>query len=262
MTSDLTFQLLEQGQLLEQSDPPPVERLEGSGNDALLLVCEHAGQTVPAKLNDLGLAYEELQRHIAWDIGAATVTRRLSARLGAPAILQRYSRLVIDCNRPPGVPSSIPEVSDLTEIPGNKNLAEPERLARVSEIFRPFEDAIASQIERMPPRLLADIHSFTPVLQGCRRPWEIGLLFNRDDRGAKALMAQLKRRRPGLAAAFNQPYRVTDRGDFTIPTHGEQRGLMHILIEIRNDLISDEAGAAAWSELLAACFTALLEDPS
>ncbi len=246
--------------LLGPKDPDPVERLEGAAHAPCLLVCEHAGQTVPQRLDRLGLPDSEMQRHIAWDIGAAAVTRSLSAKLSAAAVLQRYSRLVIDCNRPPGVPSSMPKVSDGTEIPGNREISEPERVARVAEIFRPFESVIAARIDAQPPRFFADIHSFTPVMQCFKRPWEIGLLFNRDDSGARALMRELLARRPGIVAAFNEPYQVTDLSDFTIPSHGEKRGLRHVLVEIRNDLIDGPEGVETWSSLLADCFTAMLKD--
>ncbi len=246
--------------LLGSEDPDPVERLSGNAESDLLMVCEHAGQAVPKRLRTLAPPLEQMQRHIAWDIGAAAVTRNLSDKLDAPAVLQRYSRLVIDCNRPPGVPSSMPKVSDGTEIPFNQQISEPDRVARVAEIFRPFEAAIAKQIEIRPPSLLADIHSFTPVMQGFKRPWEIGLLFNRDDSGAHALMRELLNRRPGLVAAFNEPYRVSDLSDYTIPTHGEKRGLRHVLIEIRNDLIDTPEGVEIWSNLLADCFQAMLKD--
>ncbi len=248
--------------LLSPGDPDPVEALDGAPDSDLLLVCEHAGQAIPTALGDLGIAAAEMQRHIAWDIGAAAVTRRVAALLSAPAVLQRYSRLVIDCNRPPEVAASMPRVSDGTEIPANHDIPEAQRSARVEEIFRPFEAAIATRIDRHRPRLLADMHSFTPVMQGFQRPWEVGLLYNRDDRAAHALMRALLARRPGLVAAFNEPYRVSDLSDYTIPTHGEKRGLPHVLIEIRNDQIDHAAGVETWAALLADCFKSLIEDPT
>ncbi|MEQ8652998.1 MAG: N-formylglutamate amidohydrolase [Kiloniellales bacterium] len=254
MTSETLFALL------GSEDPDPVERLNGKAGSDLLLVCEHAGRAIPTQLQGLAPSEAEMQRHIAWDIGAAALTRSLSARLEAPAVLQRYSRLVIDCNRPPGVPSSMPKVSDGTEIPFNQEILETERVARITEIFRPFEAAITTAIDARPPKLLADIHSYTPVMQGFNRPWEVGLLFNRDDSGAHAVMHELLNRRPGLVAAFNEPYRVTDLSDYTIPTHGEKRGLRHVLIEIRNDQIDTPEGVEDWSSLLAACFQAILEN--
>lgn len=254
MTSQTAFTLL------GSQDPDPVERRAGEAQSPLLLICEHAGQAVPKHLADEAPPHAEMQRHIAWDIGAAAVTRSISDKLHAPAILQRYSRLVIDCNRPPGVPSSMPKVSDGTKIPFNQEISEPERVARIEEIFRPFEAAISAAIDARPPALLADIHSFTPVMQGFKRPWEVGLLFNRDDKGAHALMHELLNRRPGVVAAFNEPYRVTDLSDYTIPSHGEKRGIQHVLIEIRNDLIDTPQGVERWSSLLAACFEAMLKD--
>lgn len=246
--------------LLAAGDPEPVELIAPESAAPILLVCEHAGQAVPQRLEDLGLPAAEMERHIAWDIGAAALTRRLQELLAAPAVLQRYSRLVIDCNRPPGVPTSIPTISDGTTVPGNQHLTEAAREVRVEEIFLPFERAVAGRLEAAPRRLLADIHSFTPVMQNVRRPWEVGLLFNRDDRAAKALMRLLEARRPGLVAAFNEPYAVSDTSDYTIPVHGERRGQPAVLIEVRNDLIDRPEGVEAWAALLAGCLAALVEE--
>jgi len=246
--------------LLGADDPPPVEEIAGPADSPILLVCEHAGQSIPKCLEDLGLPAAELQRHIAWDIGARALTRRLAKRLAAPAVLQRYSRLVIDCNRPVEVPTSIPEISDTTPIPANQHLDPRQRQARIAEVFRPFERAVAAGLDAGPRRLLADIHSFTPVMQGHRRPWEIGLLFHRDDRAATRLMRLLEERRPTLVAAFNEPYAVSDSSDYTIPVHGERRGLPHVLIEVRNDLIDHPEGVETWSALLADSLEALTKE--
>ncbi len=246
--------------LLEPDDPPPVEEVNPDSEADVLLVCEHAGRGLPARLGDLGLPPEELERHIAWDIGALAVAKLMAARLDAPLVAQHYSRLVIDCNRPPEVATSVPKVSDETIVPANQAVSPAERQARIEEIFRPFERAIAHQLDRAPRRLLADIHSFTPVMQQHHRPWEIGLLFNRDDRAARLLMGLLVAKRPDIVAAFNKPYSVSDQTDFTIPTHGEKRGLPHVLIEIRNDLIREEAGQAYWADLLSDCLQQILQD--
>ncbi|GAB5467126.1 MAG: N-formylglutamate amidohydrolase [Rhodospirillales bacterium] len=244
--------------LLGPDDPPPVKQLEAESPLPLLLVCEHAGRGIPQRLGDLGLASGELDRHIGWDIGAAAVAEEISRRLSAPLILQHYSRLVIDCNRPTQVPSSIPEVSDGTLVPGNRNLSDQARHARVAEIFTPFAEAVRAALDSRPRRLLATIHSYTPVLQGVARPWEIGLLFNRDDRAARRLLPLLTAARPGLVAALNEPYAVSDDSDYTIPVHGEARGIAHVLIEVRNDLIATPEGARTWAALLSDGLAALL----
>ncbi|MEO0999739.1 MAG: N-formylglutamate amidohydrolase [Pseudomonadota bacterium] len=235
--------------LIGPADPPPVEWLAGTGPVAL--VCEHAGRAVPAALGDLGLGEGEIARHIGWDIGAAAVTRALSARLDAPAVLQPYSRLVIDCNRPPGASESVPEVSDATPVPGNRGLSPAARAAREAEIFAPFQAAVAALISRG-PRIILAIHSFTPSLAGVHRPWEVGFLHRADRATSAALAAALRARRRETVIGMNEPYRIEDTSDYFVPVHGEGSGIPHALIEIRNDLIADSAGVAAWSGLLAA----------
>jgi predicted N-formylglutamate amidohydrolase len=239
--------------LLGPDDLPAVQTVGVPNESPFLLVCDHAGRLIPHRLGTLGVSEGERQRHIAWDIGAAGVVRRLAERLGAFAILQTYSRLVIDCNRLPGVPSSIATISEDTEIPGNQDLAEAERLVRVNEIFRPYHDRIATELDRRKamdiPTALVAIHSFTPVYRGVARPWHTGLLFNRDDRLSRPLIA-LMEAEGGLVVGENQPYSVSDESDYTIPVHGERRGLPHAEIEIRQDLIADEAGQSVWAERL------------
>jgi len=193
-------------------------------------------------------------RHIAWDIGIAGVTERLSEALDATAVLQAYSRLVIDCNRQPGLDSSIPTVSEVTAIPGNQDLSPTEREARRREIFAPYHDEIAGLIEargRAGQRtVLIAMHSFTPVFKGVARAVEIGILYNRDTRLALTLL-DLLRRDGDLAVGDNQPYAVGDLTDYTVPVHAEPHGLPHVEIEIRQDLIADPASQAAWAARLA-----------
>jgi predicted N-formylglutamate amidohydrolase len=219
-----------------------------------LLTCEHAGRAFPRRLGRLGLPEAETLRHIAWDIGIGAVGRQLSLLLNAAVILQTYSRLVIDCNRDPKVPSSIPEISEATEIPGNHSLGEAERAARVDAIFRPYHDAIAAALDRRAAAdrasVLVALHSFTPVFKGVSRPWHVAVLFNRDPRLAHAL-AELLRADGSLMVGENEPYRVSDLTDYTVPVHGERRGLPHVEIEIRQDLITKPAGQREWAERLA-----------
>ena len=243
--------------LLTQDDPAAVVTLREHGASPFVLTCDHAGNRAPRCLGDLGVPPDEWQRHIAWDIGAAGVTRLLAERLDAFAILQTYSRLVIDCNRPPDVPSSIVELSEHTVIPGNRALTAADRALRVNEIFRPYHNRLRTELDRRQniPTALVTIHSFTPVFKGIARPWHMGLLYNRDTRLAKAL-SDILSREPGLVVGDNEPYSVSDATDYTIPVHGEQRGLPHIEIEIRQDLIADEAGQRAWAERTAAALSA------
>ena len=240
--------------LLGEGDPPPVRVLRPDGSSDFLLTADHAGRAIPRRLDMLGLPQTELARHIAWDIGIAGVTERLSEALDATAVLQSYSRLVIDCNRQPGLDSSIPTVSEHTAIPGNEDLPPADRELRRQEIFVPYHERIAGLLgeRRAAGRntLLVAMHSFTPVFKGIAREVEVGVLYNRDARLAH-IMLDLLRRDDDLRVGDNQPYAVGDLSDYTVPVHGEQRGLPHVEIEIRQDLIADAAGQATWSARLA-----------
>jgi predicted N-formylglutamate amidohydrolase len=240
--------------LLAADEPPPVSIYNAGGASPFLLVADHAGNATPRALGRLGVAAPEWQRHIAFDIGIAGVGRLLAGALDATLIQQNYSRLVIDCNRPPGAPTSIVEISELTPIPGNVGLDEAEREARVREIFRPYHACIETELDRRrqagQATTLIALHSFTPVFKGVSRAWQIALLYNRDVRLAHRLLALL-REVPELVVGDNQPYFVSDTTDYTIPVHGERRGLPHALIEIRQDLIADDSGQQKWAGILA-----------
>ncbi len=239
--------------LLEPNEPGPVAFANEAATSVFFLACDHGGRAFPRRLGRLGLAEPDTWRHIAWDIGIAEVGHRLSASLDATLVVQRYSRLVIDCNRAPTVPSSIPEISEDTPIPGNHDLADDERAARREAIFGPYHARIAAALDRRCKEgratALIALHSFTPVFGGVARPWHIGILFNRDVRLARALL-DLLRTEGALVVGENEPYRVTDLTDYTVPVHGERRGLPHVEIEIRQDLITDPAGQALWAERL------------
>jgi predicted N-formylglutamate amidohydrolase len=242
------------GQLLGADDPPPVRVLRPEGRSDFLLTADHAGRAIPRRLGTLGLPDSELARHIAWDIGIAGVTEHLAEALDAIAVLQSYSRLVIDCNRQPGLDSSIPVLSEMTAIPGNEGVAAAEREARRQEIFLPYHERIEALLDgrRATGRrtLLIAMHSFTPVFKGAARAVAVGILYNRDARLAH-IMLDLLRRDGDLDIGDNQPYAVGDLSDYTVPVHGEGRGLAHVEIEIRQDLIADPAGQAAWAARLA-----------
>jgi predicted N-formylglutamate amidohydrolase len=237
-------------ELLAPDEPSPVRVLRETGRSDLLLTADHAGRAIPRGLGRLGLSDSELGRHIAWDIGIAGVTERLSAVLDATAVLQTYSRLVIDCNRDPTVSSSIPEVSETTEIPGNRGLSVEQRVARRRAIFEPYHARIRTLLDA---RQVADrctvfvaMHSFTPVFKGEPRAMQVGVLYNRDARLAE-IMLDLLRAEGDLTVGDNAPYAVSDVTDYGVPVHAEKRGLAHVEIEIRQDLIADEAGQAAWA---------------
>jgi predicted N-formylglutamate amidohydrolase len=237
--------------LLAADEAAPVTVLNPDGASPLLLVADHAGVATPRALGLLGVAQSEWHRHIAYDIGIAGVARRLAEALDATLIAQNYSRLVIDCNRPLEAPSSIPEISEVTAIPGNVGLRDDEKAARARAIFWPYHERIEAEIDRRRaagrPMALIALHSFTPVFKGVSRPWHAALLHNRDRRLADGLIALL-RQEPSLVIGDNQPYFVSDATDYTIPVHGERHGLPHALIEIRQDLIADESGQQQWAE--------------
>ena len=243
--------------LLGGGDPPPVRILRPEGSSAFFLTADHAGRAIPRRLGDLGLPEAERARHIAWDIGIAGVTERLSEALDAVAVLQLYSRLVIDCNRRPEWESAIPTVSELTEIPGNIGIGPAERESRRREIFQPYHDEIAHLLDRRGDAgrrtVLVAVHSFTPVFKGAAREVEVGILYNPDARDTRLprIMLDLLRADGDLAVGDNQPYAITGSSDYTVPIHGEDRGLPHVEIEIRQDLIADISGQAAWATRLA-----------
>ena len=240
--------------LLGEDDPPPVRVLQAEGAADFFLTADHAGRAIPRRLGQLGLPASELGRHIAWDIGIAGVTERLAQMLDATAVLQSYSRLVIDCNRQPHWQSAVPTVSELTVIPGNHGISPAERTAREREIFRPYHDAITQSLDRRDdagrPTVLVAMHSFTPVFKGERRDMEVGVLYNRDARLAR-IMLDLLRAEGDLVVGDNAPYAITEASDYTVPFHGERRGLAHAEIEIRQDLIGDDAGQTQWAARLA-----------
>jgi len=240
--------------LLAADEPAAITVHNAKGLSPFLIVVDHAGNLSPRKLGRLGVLESEWERHIAWDLGIAAVARFLADAMDATLVQQNYSRLVIDCNRSPGSETSIPEISELTQIPANIGLNEAEKSERVREIFLPYHDRIEAELNRRrragQPTALIAMHSFTPVFLGSTRPWHIGVLYNRDPRFAEVLM-DLLNREAGLVVGDNEPYSVSDASDYTIPVHGEGRGLIHVEIEIRQDLIADETGRQRWSALLA-----------
>ncbi len=239
--------------LLAPDEPAAVVTLRTEGASPFLLVADHAGRRIPKKLGDLGVSESELRRHIAWDVGIEPVVRFMAEELDAPAIMQPYSRLVIDCNRPFHAPSSIAPLSENTPVPGNVKLTAEEIAARQREIFAPYHDAITAELDRREreeqPAFLVAMHSFTPVFKGVQRPWHSGVLYNRDSRFA-AFILRLLREEDEMTVGDNEPYMVSDDTDYTIPVHGEQRGLPHVAIEIRHDLIETESDQRDWAQRL------------
>lgn len=240
--------------LLAATDPPPFSSFNWDGGAAMLFLCDHASNRVPGRLNGLGLDPADLRRHIGWDIGAAALTENLATRLDSPAILAGFSRLVIDNNRGPDDPTSVPEISDGVIVPGNRGLTEADRNVRSDAIFKPYhamiDEKIGALLDAGPPPLVISIHSFTPIMRGEERPWHVTVLWKTDSRMPQALLRQL-RAIPGVCAGDNVPYSAHDGYGYTVERHAEPRGLAHALLEVRQDLIDTATGVAKWGEMLA-----------
>ncbi len=239
--------------LLAIDEPPPYAVFNPDGTSPILLLCEHASNRIPRALGDMGLSFHERQRHIAWDIGALALAQHLSLSLDAPLFFTNYSRLVIDCNRPHSAPSFIPEVSETTEIPANRDLSQAERQQRVDTLFTPFADAVTRRLDRLEARrerpIIVGVHSFTPVYFGRQRPWQVGILYGEAVRFAQALIRALGGER-GVTVGDNEPYTIHPDEDYTVPVYADARKLPGVLLEVRHDLISDMAGVAVWGERL------------
>ena len=229
------------------------EAIEGTHNSNLLLLCDHASNSLPDGWDGLGLSPERLEQHIAWDIGAAAVTRRLAQLLGASALLTRYSRLFIDCNRVLGTPSSIPEVSDGVAVPANRAVAAEGAARRADIAFHPYHRELSRRLELLNDPFVVAMHSCTPIFAGVARPWHVGVLWRQDVANAECLIAALARDK-SLCAGNNQPYSALETPGYTVEGVLEPRKLRHVIIEIRQDLITGSAGVGAWADRLAKLF--------
>lgn len=238
------------GALLLADEHSPLITVNEQGRSPFVLICEHASRLLPKRLGTLGLAEADLSRHIAWDIGAENTARVLSRLIDAPLLMQRYSRLAYDCNRPPDSADAIPEMSETTAIPGNMSLAAEDRLARTRCIYRPFHDGIAALLDHRAAHgiksAIISIHSFTPVFKGKTRSVELGILHDRD----ASLSSKLIKGFPNVDARLNEPYGPKDGVLHSLNMHGFARGLQHAMIEIRNDLITAERGQDEWAQRL------------
>ena len=246
--------------LLGPDDQPVFEFLNPAGRAQILLICDHASRAVPRALGNLGLEDDALERHIAWDIGAADVTRLLSRRLDAPAILAGYSRLVIDLNRHPGDPQSIPEVSDSIVIPGNTGIGETAKAERVETLFWPYHQAITNAMagrwrSGRPPALFS-VHSFTPRMNGEARPWDVSALWDHDPRLAVPVL-QFLRSVEGLCVGDNEPYSGREVA-YTVDLHGSAARLPCMGVEIRQDRLQEPGGPAYWAGVLGDALAAVL----
>jgi predicted N-formylglutamate amidohydrolase len=251
--------------LLGAEDPPPYVILNEHGAAAALLVCDHASRAFPRSLARLGLPELATWQHMAWDIGAADLARGLAHALDAPAVLAGYSRLVVDCNRPPESVDAFRGTSDGHEIPGNRSLTDLDRAVRLAAIFDPYHEAIGAMLAGFRLRgvvpFLISVHTFTPAMGGLERPWHVGVLWDRDENSARHLIAAL-RAEPGLAVGDNQPYSGKHPADYTVHQHAESASLPYLCLEIRQDQFESPAGTERWVRRLAKLIGPMLDDPA
>jgi len=240
-----------------------VEVINSSGQGDFVLVCEHASRFIPLEFESLGLEHDVLHSHVAWDPGALGVAEEISTRLDAPLVAQRISRLIYDCNRPPGSESAIPEKSEIFDVPGNVDLSQSQRQARIDQYYLPFQQTLSAQIDshttRIVPPALITIHTFTPTYHGVARNLEIGILHDSDSRFADELLISLQNENQ-FVVARNQPYGPTDGVTHTLVAHALPRGLMNVMIEIRNDIINTPASQRKMGEMLARHLFRVLEN--
>ena len=247
-----------------EPSPPLVETFAAEAPSPVLILCDHAGKVVPGGLGRLGIDEEALSRHIGWDIGAADLTRALARRLRAPAILNHCSRLVIDANRRPWSPTSIPPVSDGCVVPGNRDLPDGEVRERIRSYFIPYHRVVARRIGAfrragVVPAIVS-LHSFTPRMDGQDRPWHVGVLWRHDRRISDPALAAL-RARPGLVVGDNQPYSGLGEFGFTIEFHTQRTRLPHVMFEVRQDQIDTADKAERWAGILAEAVAPALASP-
>jgi predicted N-formylglutamate amidohydrolase len=241
------------GKLLGKADPPPVKLLNETGKGGFVLGCEHAGNRIPKSLGTLGLSKVERTRHIAWDIGAARLTEKLSEKLDSPAVLQSYSRLVFDCNRTMDHSGAFVVDADGSHVTGNADLTPVEKSKREAEIYRPFHSALSALIDRR--RWAGDrfsyvaMHSFNDVVRGEKRPWQIGFFYNQQSTMSRFLIDWF-RKNTDHCVGDNQPYSPLDGVDHTLRVQAEVRSVPYTMIEVRNDLLRSEKGIAGWAAQL------------
>ena len=237
--------------LLQQGDPPAVEMVNPESSSPLLLVCEHAGNLVPRSLNKLGLSDDVLRTHVAWDVGIAQVARRVAEVLGAPLILQNYSRLVIDCNRPPHVSDAMLDISDGIPIHGNQNLSDAQKQCRINEIFRPYDTALQKMFATGRITCAVSIHSYTRQMVGQEsRPWDVGFVARQNLTLSHHLQQHYQQNHTALRVGINQPYQIERDTDWFIIKYGEKHTIPHCLVEICNDQLSNTDGIAHHARLL------------
>jgi predicted N-formylglutamate amidohydrolase len=253
--------------LLQKGEPPPARVMNAQGKGRYVIVCDHASNRVPKALRNLGLRSADLEKHIAWDPGTEDIGRYLSKALSAPAVFASYSRLVVDLNRGQDSPECMRDLSDHIAIPGNKNISAAQRQQRLAEIFEPYHAAIEKQISRFTARrvapVLISVHSFTPEMDGFRRPWHIGVLWNREEKLARRLVKELRKNNPHLVIGENEPYslKAVNFTKNTISTHAELKGLPYVIVEFRQDLVDTKEKAQVFARIFLKALKAVLATP-
>jgi predicted N-formylglutamate amidohydrolase len=254
--------------VLAKDEPPTVRVENAKGAGKCVIVCDHASNRIPKALGTLGLSAAALKKHIAWDPGTEDIGLHLSKALDAPAIISGYSRLVTDLNRGHDSDECMREVSDKVKIPGNVALTPTEKTQRLDEIFWPYHRQVDLTLRRYLERgvapVLLSIHSFTPKMDGQRRPWQLGILWNREEELAKALIARLRRDNPGINVGENEPYSLKSENftKNTVSTHAESRGLPYVIVEFRQDLVNTPKKAKEWAGIFLRSLKPLLADPA
>jgi predicted N-formylglutamate amidohydrolase len=250
--------------IIGPDDPPVVTRLNEQGGARVLLTADHASNRIPGPLNNLGLDERVLEQHVAYDIGTRKLVSHLSQHLDAPAVVAGYSRLVVDLNRSLADPTLIPEVSDGIAIPGNQGMTPEHRNDRIHTLYTPYREAIDAMLFRMRTAdsvpALVSIHSFTPQMAGERRPWHVGLMWDKDPRIAVPMLQHLRAHPDHFNVGDNLPYSGKHVADYTVDHHAEAAGLPHVAIEIRQDLVNTEDGAERWAAILHVALEDILAD--
>lgn len=258
------IELMPTHSIIAPDEPAPFEVINPHGDAPAILICDHASNRIPRSLRQLGVSDEVLQQHVAYDLGSAAVARQLSKLMNAPLWRSNYSRMIIDCNRFPDDPTSIPAMSDGIAIPGNQQLTDEKVTQRAEEFFYPYHEQIAAGIDAKQNTgvipVMVSVHSFTPFFAGHERPWHVGVLWGDDGRIAQPLIHRL-RRYPHLCIGDNEPYNAREPVGYSMITHGEEPGLPHLLLEIRQDLITDREGIDHWASFIHGELKEVLTDP-
>ena len=253
--------------LLTKADPAPFRIENQKGKAQCLIVCDHASNRIPEALGTLGLSKKDREKHIAWDPGTEVIGRYLSEQLDAPAYFSTFSRIVVDVNRGANSPECMRETYDHVPVPGNTNLSRAEKKQRIDEIFNPYHKNLAKQVQRFLKKkrvpMIISVHSFTPEMDGYRRPWHIGILWNKEDDIALKLVDNLRAQNPTMIVGENEPYslKAENLTKNTIGTHAESKGLPYVIVEFRQDLVKTKRDALKWGKIFLDAMAPILADP-